>query len=134
MSALTSLPEWKKLSELASAVKDAHMRDWFAQDANRADKMRLEACGIFLDYSKNRVNDDALKGLFDLARACKLETLRDAMFSGEQINSTEGRAVLHTALRNFSDRKVLVDGEDVMPEVHATLAKIEAFTASVHSG
>ena len=134
MSVLTSLPEWKKLSELAATVKDAHMRDWFAQDANRADKMQLEACGIFLDYSKNRVNDDALKGLFDLARACKLETLRDAMFSGEQINSTEGRAVLHTALRNFSDRKVLVDGEDVMPEVHATLAKIEAFTASVHSG
>ena len=60
MSVLTSLPEWKKLSELAATVKDAPMRDWFAQDASRADKMQLEACGIFLDYSKNRVNEDAL--------------------------------------------------------------------------
>ena len=134
MSALTSLPEWTKLSEIAASVKNAHMRDWFADDPSRADKMQLEACGLFLDYSKNRVNDDAVNALFDLARACKLETLRDAMFSGEQINSTEGRAVLHTALRNFSDREVVVDGKDVMPEVRATLEKIEAFTASVHRG
>ena len=91
------------------------MRDWFAADPQRAEKMQLEACGIFLDYAKNRVNDDALSALFDLARACNVETLRDAMFSGEQINSTEGRAVLHTALRNFSDRPVMVAGPHVMP-------------------
>jgi len=110
------------------------MRDWFNSDPQRAEKMQLEACGLYLDYSKNRVNDEALTALFDLAKACKLESVRDAMFSGEQINSTEGRAVLHTALRNFSDRPVLVDGQNVMPEVHHTLAKIETFTHAVHSG
>ena len=93
MSVLTSLPEFKKLNELAESVKQAHMRDWFENDPNRASSMQLEVCGIFLDYSKNRVSSEALNGLFDLARACNVEGLRDAMFAGEQINSTEGRAV-----------------------------------------
>ncbi|MGK0503441.1 MAG: glucose-6-phosphate isomerase, partial [Alteromonadaceae bacterium] len=134
MSTLTSLPQWQALNQIAASMKDAHMRDWFAADPKRAEKMQLEACGIFLDYSKNRVNEHALGALFDLARACKLDDARDAMFDGEQINSTEGRAVLHTALRNFSDSPVMVDGEDVMPEVRATLDKIRDFTALVHSG
>jgi len=134
MSKLTSLPQWNTLSTLASSIKETHMRDWFENDPRRAEKMQLEACGLYLDYSKNRVNDEALTALFDLAKACNLESVRDAMFSGEQINSTEGRAVLHTALRNFSDRPVVVDGENVMPEVHDTLAKIETFTHAVHSG
>jgi len=134
MSVLTSLPEWKKLSKIAETVKSAHMRDWFASDNERAEKMTLNACGIYLDYSKNRVNDDALSSLFDLARACDLKTIRTSMFEGEHINTTEGRAVLHTALRNFSDRPVMVDGEDVMPEVHATLEKMKGFTESIHSG
>lgn len=134
MSNLTSLPQWKTLSTLAGSIKNAHMRDWFNSDPQRAEKMQLEACGLYLDYSKNRVNDEALAALFDLAKACNLESVRDAMFSGEQINSTEGRAVLHTALRNFSDRAVMVDGENVMPEVQSTLAKIETFTHAVHSG
>ena len=134
MSKLTSLPQWQTLSQIAASIKDSHMREWFADDPNRAKKMQLEACGIFLDYSKNRVNDDALKALFDLARTCNVEAKRDAMFGAEKINSTEGRAVLHTALRNFSDKSVFVDGEDVMPEVRATLNKIRDFTASIHSG
>ncbi len=134
MSTLTSLPQWQALNQIAASMKDAHMRDWFKADPKRAEKMQLEACGIFLDYSKNRVNEHALGALFDLARACKLDDARDAMFNGEQINSTEGRAVLHTALRNFSDSPVMVDGEDVMPEVRATLDKIRDFTALVHSG
>ena len=134
MSVLTSLPEWKELSKIAESVKSAHMRDWFASDGERAEKMSLSACGIYLDYSKNRVNEAALSSLFDLARACNIETIRTNMFEGEQINSTEGRAVLHTALRNFSDRPVMVDGKDVMPEVHATLEKMKGFTESIHSG
>ena len=134
MSKLTSLPQWQALSQIAASIKDAHMREWFAEDPNRAKNMQLEACGIFLDYSKNRVNQEALNALFDLAKACNVEAKRDAMFSGAQINSTEGRAVLHTALRNFSDNPIMVDGEDVMPEVRATLNKIRDFTASIHSG
>jgi glucose-6-phosphate isomerase len=134
MSVLTSLPEWKELSKIAESVKSAHMRDWFASDGERAEKMSLSACGIYLDYSKNRVNEAALSSLFDLARACNIETIRTNMFEGEQINSTEGRAVLHTALRNFSNRPVMVDGKDVMPEVHATLEKMKGFTESIHSG
>ena len=134
MSVLTSLPQWQKLSELASSVKSAHMRDWFAEDASRAEKMQLEACGIFLDYSKNRVTDESLTALLELARACNVEGRRDAMFGGDNINATEGRAVLHTALRNFSDNQIIVDGKDVMPEVRATLDKIETFTAAIHNG
>ncbi len=110
------------------------MRDLFNNEPSRADTMQAEACGLFIDYSKNRVTDEVLSELFTLAKAQGVDAHRQAMFSGEAINSTEGRAVLHTALRNFSGKPVMVDGEDVMPEVLATLDKIEAFTASVHSG
>lgn len=134
MSALTSLPQWQTLIKLAGNVKSEHMRDWFIADPARATRMQLEACGLFLDYSKNRVNQEVLSGLFELAKACGVEKHREAMFSGDIINDTEKRAVLHTALRNFSGSSVLVDGEDVMPEVHATLNKIKAFTESIHSG
>ncbi|WP_137168661.1 glucose-6-phosphate isomerase [Salinimonas lutimaris] len=134
MTTLTSQPEWQRLSELAASVKDAHMRDWFAQDPSRAETMQAEACGIHLDYSKNRVTQEVLDGLFELASARGLDSARSEMFGGEPINTTENRAVLHTALRNFSGQPVMVDGEDVMPEVLATLEKIRTFTESVHSG
>ncbi|AXR07528.1 glucose-6-phosphate isomerase [Salinimonas sediminis] len=134
MSTLTSQPQWHRLSELAASVKDAHMRDWFSQDPSRADTMQAEACGIFLDYSKNRVTDEVMTSLFELAEAQGLSAQRDAMFGGQHINSTENRAVLHTALRNFSGEPVMVDGKDVMPEVQATLDKIQKFTETVHSG
>tara|TARA_B100001123_G_scaffold168103_1_gene193446 strand:- start:233 stop:1810 length:1578 start_codon:yes stop_codon:yes gene_type:complete len=110
------------------------MRDWFANDAQRAERLQASACGIFLDYSKNRVTDDVLTALFDLADAQGVDAQKAAMFDGEIINTTEGRAVLHTALRNFSGNPVMVDGKDVMPEVLATLDKIQAFTHSIHSG
>ncbi|MCP4946622.1 MAG: glucose-6-phosphate isomerase, partial [Aestuariibacter sp.] len=122
------------LSSLAESVKSAHMRDWFANDAQRAERLQASACGIFLDYSKNRVTDDVLTALFDLADAQGVDAQKAAMFNGEIINTTEGRAVLHTALRNFSGNPVMVDGKDVMPEVLATLDKIQAFTHSIHSG
>lgn len=134
MTTLTSQPQWHRLSELAASVKDAHMRDWFTQDPSRAQTMQAEACGIFLDYSKNRVTDEVMTSLFELAEAQGLSAQRDAMFGGQNINSTENRAVLHTALRNFSGEPVLVDGKDVMPEVQATLDKIQKFTETVHAG
>lgn len=134
MSRLTSLPEWQKLTKLAEAIKPAHMRDWFKQDPSRAERMQADACGLYLDYSKNRINDDALAGLFELARAQDLEPRRDAMFNGSQINTTEGRAVLHTALRNFTADELHVNGENVMPAVRNTLDKMRSFTEALHKG
>lgn len=131
---LQSLPEWSALNNLALQIKKAHMRDWFKEDPNRASKYTLEACGITLDFSKNLVNEDVFEQLLSLAENRELETKREAMFSGETINFTEKRAVLHTALRNFSDRPILVDGEDVMPEVQASLNKVRQFVESIHSG
>ncbi|NVK57639.1 MAG: glucose-6-phosphate isomerase [Alteromonadaceae bacterium] len=134
MTTLTESDQWQTLESLAQLVGQEHMRNWFASDEKRAATMNAEACGLFLDFSKNRVTDDTLKALFDLADARGVAAHRDAMFNGDTINQTEGRAVLHTALRNFSGKPVMVDGEDVMPEVLATLKKIEAFTQLIHSG
>ncbi|WP_100656630.1 glucose-6-phosphate isomerase [Alteromonas flava] len=126
--------QWQALNQHAKRMDGLHMRDLFSQDPARASRYSAEACGINLDYSKNRIDDELLTSLFELARECNVEQQRDAMFAGETINTTEGRAVLHTALRNFSDRAILVDGLDVMPEITATLEKIRTFTDSVHSG
>lgn len=134
MSNLTQLPQWQTLADLAESVSQEHMRDWFAADPNRASRYTTNACGITLDYSKNLINDAVLKGLFALADARGVSNKRDGMFSGEVINFTEKRAVLHTALRNFSGEPVLVDGQDVMPEVLATQDKIKDFVDAIHSG
>ena len=125
---------WATLETLSTSVKRQHMRDWFANDKNRAAKYTTSACGITLDYSKNRINEDVLTALFELAEQRQVSEKITAMFSGEIINTTEHRAVLHTALRNFSGEPVMVDGEDVMPSVFATLDKMKAFTESVQSG
>ncbi|MEG3766546.1 glucose-6-phosphate isomerase [Alteromonas sp. 14N.309.X.WAT.G.H12] len=134
MSDVTQQSAWADLSKLAEDVKQTHMRDWFDADPSRAEAMQAQGCGIFLDYSKNRVTKDVLTALFSLAKAQGVDAHRDAMFNGSTINTTEKRAVLHTALRNFSGKPVMVDGKDVMPEVLATLEKMEAFTQSIHSG
>ncbi|MCW8091773.1 glucose-6-phosphate isomerase [Alteromonas sp. ASW11-130] len=134
MTELTALPQWHHLEKLASSIGEQHMRDWFAEDSDRAARMQVESCGLYLDFSKNRVTDEVMQTLFSLADAQGLEEQRKSMFAGEAINTTEGRAVLHTALRNFSDTPILVNGKDVMPEVKATLEKVESFTQSVHSG
>ncbi|MFT5713185.1 MAG: glucose-6-phosphate isomerase, partial [Glaciecola sp.] len=125
---------WSTLETLLASVKRQHMRDWFASDKDRASKYTTAACGITLDYSKNRVNDDVLTALFELAQQRQVSDKINAMFAGEPINTTEHRAVLHTALRNFSGEPVMVDGKDVMPSVLATLDKMKAFTESVQSG
>lgn len=123
-------PAWKSLSTLAEAGLP-HLRDLFAQDGERASRYQVSAAGWHLDYSKNRVNEAVMASLFELAQERDIQSYRDRMFSGDTINHTEGRAVLHTALRNFSGKSVMVDGQDVMPSVLATLDKMEAFCNSL---
>lgn len=125
---------WQKLDKLAALVKRQHMKDYFAADQSRYEKMSIDACGIHLDYSKNRVTDEVLNALFELAEERAVAQKIEQMFAGVPINDTENRAVLHTALRNFSGKPVMVNNKDVMPSVLDTLAKMKTFTASIHSG
>jgi len=128
------LAEWKALEAHYNEMKDLHLRDLFAQDAGRGERMTLEAAGIFLDYSKNRVTDETMQKLLALAEVRGMKAEIGRMFAGEKINETENRAVLHTALRNRSNTPVIVDGEDVMPKVNAVLDKMAAFSDKVRSG
>ncbi|MBP2230742.1 glucose-6-phosphate isomerase [Azospirillum agricola] len=134
MTALTRSPAWAALAQHRREFGDTHMRDLFAADPGRFDAFSLEAAGLFLDYSKNRATKDTLGLLLDLARQQDVEGWRDRMFAGEPINLTEKRAVLHTALRNRSDRPVRVDGRDVMPDVRAVLERMDAFATAVRDG
>ena len=131
---LNHLPQWQALQEHRRDIGDRHMRDLFAEDSERFTNFSLRHEGLLLDYSKNRIDARGLELLRDLARACELEAWIERMFSGEPINQTEGRAVLHTALRHRGDTPVEVDGEDVMPAVRAVLDRMRAFVAAVHSG
>jgi len=126
--------EWKALAALAENAGQVHLRKLFADDPERAGKLTVEACGWSLDYSKNRVTDEVLQTLLDLAKACDVEGLRNSMLSGERINITENRAVLHTALRNRSGNPICVDGEDVMPGVLEVLDRMATFSRAVRSG
>lgn len=130
----TDLAVWSDLKSHAEAVKPLLMRDLFAQDQNRFQTFSLSLGTLLLDYSKNRITGETMELLVKLARQANLEAAREAMFSGAKINHTEGRAVLHTALRNRSDRPIIVDGTDVMPDVRAVLAKMKDFCAKLHSG
>ena len=134
MPDITFSPTWQALKEERKAWKALHLRALFAKDKKRAERFSLELDDLLLDYSKNLIRPQTLKLLVNLARDAGVETLRDAMFAGEKINLTEGRAVLHTALRNRSERPVMVDGRDVMPEVRAVLAKMRAFADQVRTG
>ena len=134
MSELTESPAWKALASHHAAIKLTHVRDLFAKDDRRFEKFSTEVEGVLVDYSKHRVTEETMKLLLDLARQARVTERRDAMFAGEKINRTEGRAVLHVALRNRSSRPIVVDGKDVMPEVNAVLAKMRKFTDAVRSG
>ncbi len=134
MSPLTQSPAWKALLAHHKSAAPWKMRELFAQDSSRAEKLHLEACGLYVDYSKNIVKDETLDLLRGLAEATGVAAAREAMFTGKKINFTEGRAVLHTALRNFSSEPVLVDGVDVMPKVRAVLEKMRDFTEKVRTG
>ena len=134
MSALTESAAWQALSRHHAQVKDVHMRDLFAQDSDRFSRFSLRLEDLLFDFSKNRVTAETMALLCDLARQADLEGWRDRMFAGEKINVTEGRAVLHTALRNRSNRPIAVDGQDVMPEVNQVLGKMRTFSEAVRSG
>ncbi|MBK8975506.1 MAG: glucose-6-phosphate isomerase [Planctomycetes bacterium] len=127
-------PEWAALAARCEALRGRSLRDLFAADPARAERMHVEAAGLFLDYSKNRVDDAALRELVALAEAIGLRGRIEAMFRGDRINSTEDRAVLHTALRVPRDRSVVVDGEDVVPAVHQVLARCAGFAERVRRG
>ncbi|WP_034337297.1 glucose-6-phosphate isomerase [Deinococcus misasensis] len=130
----TELPAWKALEAHYQEIQHLHLRELFQQDPTRGERLTAEADGLFLDYSKNRVNDLTLKLLLDLAREAGLEQHRAAMFSGEKINTTENRAVLHTALRAPKGAEIIVDGVNVVPEVHEVLDRMAAFSEKVRSG
>ena len=134
MSALTRSPAWEALVRHREEVSTLHMRDLFAADPDRFNRFSMEACGLLFDYSKNRITEETRALLLDLARQQRVEDWRDRMFAGEKINITEDRAVLHTALRNRSNRPVLVDGQDVMPEVNGVLHRMERFVKQVRDG
>ncbi|MBV8102304.1 MAG: glucose-6-phosphate isomerase, partial [Verrucomicrobia bacterium] len=131
---LRSLPAWKALEAHYAEVRELHLRQLFADDPKRGERLALEAVGLYLDYSKNRVTDETLKLLLQLAEECRLRTRIDAMFSGEKINITENRAVLHVALRAPKETSIVVDGQNVVPEVHAVLDKMAAFADRVRGG
>ena len=128
---LTAMKAWKALKTHAKEIAGVHMRDLFAVDATRGEKFAVEALGLFFDYSKNRATGETMKLLVDLAHESGLQARIDAMFSGEKINITEGRAVLHVALRAPKGASILVDGQNVVPEVHAVLDRMAAFADRV---
>ncbi len=130
----TASPAWKALEAHYQKVRDLHLRNLFADDPKRGERMTIEAMGLYLDYSKNRITDETLKLLLQLAEECGLRARMDAMFRGEKINITENRAVLHVALRAPREVSIVVDGENVVPQVHAVLDKMADFSKRVRSG
>ena len=130
----TQTKSWKALESHFEVAKDFKLVDLFKNDPDRFEKFTLKFDSILLDFSKNLLTDETLKLLIDLAKEVELDKAIDAFFTGEKINQTEGRAVLHTALRNSSGRKILVDGKDVMPDVQAVLAKMNIFSDDIISG
>ena len=131
---LTELPAWKALEAHQSEVASLHLRELFARDPDRGERMVVEAAGIWLDYSKHRLTDQTLSLLFDLARECGLRERIDAMFRGEHINVTEDRAALHVALRMPRGTQLVVGGVDVVAQVHGVLDRMADFAERIRSG
>jgi len=131
---LTARPAWKALQAHYQAMHTLHLRQLFADDPLRGERLSAEACDLYLDYSKNRITHETLPLLVELAEACQLREHIEAMFTGWKINRTEGRAALHTALRAPKGECILLDGVDVVPEVHAVLDKMAEFTRKIHVG
>lgn len=134
MSKLTESVEWKNLIDHHREASKWQMKDLFATDENRANKFSAEACGIFLDYSKNIIDSSTMEKLYALLDSSEFTSMRSKMFGGEKINLTENRAVLHVALRYKGNNPIMVDGKDVMPGVRSVLSKMESFTNQVRSG
>ncbi|MGL2585239.1 glucose-6-phosphate isomerase [Helicobacter pylori] len=131
---LTQLKTYPKLLKHYEEIKEVHMRDWFSKDKERASRYFVQLESLSLDYSKNRLNDTTLKLLFELANDCSLKEKIEAMFKGEKINTTEKRAVLHTALRSLNDTEILLDNMEVLKSVRSVLKRMRAFSDSVRSG
>ncbi len=134
MAPLTRRPEWAALIEHYQKMRDVHLRQLFAADPKRGERLTAEAVSLYFDYSKHRITDETIRLLLQLAEACDLRGRIDAMFRGDKINSTEDRAVLHMALRAPKGRSIVVDGEDVVPQVHAVLDRMADFATQVRSG
>jgi glucose-6-phosphate isomerase len=130
----TKLPSYRKLQKHFESIKEQHMRQLFLDDPQRFETFSLKQGELLLDYSKNRITKETMSLLCDLAKEANLDQWRERMFSGEKINTTEDRAVLHTALRNCTDRSIYVDGNDVMPKVKAVIRKMELFSEKIRSG
>ena len=131
---LCERPAWKALRQHYPKIQNAHLRQLFAEDPQRAEHFAFEAVGLYFDYSKNRIADETVGLLLELANQCGLRERIDAMFHGEKINLTEKRAVLHVALRAMKDESIMVDGRNVVPEVHAVLDQMTAFANQVRDG
>src|SRR5215510_49537 len=131
---LTKRPSWKALATHYKEMNNRHLRDLFADDAQRGERLTAEAAGLYLDYSKNRITEETLRLLVKLAEECGLRARIDAMFRGDKINITENRAVLHVALRAPQGTSIVVDGENVVPRVHSVLDKMADFSNRVRSG
>src|ERR1700748_1357102 len=133
-SSLLALPSWKALEKHSKEISKTNLRKLFDKDSQRGTRYTIDAVGLFLDYSKNRITDETLKLLLQLAEERGLKQHIEAMFRGDKINITENRAVLHVALRAPRSESIIVDGEDVVPGVHAVLDKMTAFADRVRSG
>jgi glucose-6-phosphate isomerase len=134
IQSVTGRPGWKALESHHQKIRELHLRQLFADDPKRGERLTTEALGLYLDYSKNRVTDETLKLLFQLAEESGLRGRIEAMFRGDKINITENRAVLHVALRAPKDASIIVDGENVVPQVHAVLDKMTDFCHRVRTG
>jgi glucose-6-phosphate isomerase len=134
MPSITSTAAWQALASHHAAIRDIHMRDLFTADSERFRRFSLRFGDLLLDYSKNRITAETMDKLIDLARAADVEGWRERMFAGEKINATEGRAVLHVALRADASEKIMVDGRNVVPDVRAVLDKMRVFSDAVRGG
>ena len=131
---VTTLPAWQALREHRQQMNDFSMREAFASDPQRFSRFSLSGCGLLLDYSKNLVNDTTLKLLVQLAEQSQLGESIQALFKGEQVNASEGRAALHTALRSPIGRSLKLDGVDLIPQVHRVLNQMTELVSRIHSG
>lgn len=130
----TETEAWKALISHQAEIKKVQMRNLFEQDPDRFKKMSILFGDILFDYSKNIITEETIDKLLDLARECKVKEARESMFSGEKINETEDRAVMHIALRNFSNKSISIDGKDIMPEIRETRQKMKSFCKKIHNG
>ena len=125
---------WSKLNDHHRKIKDVHMKDLFAADPERFNRFHLPFKDILVDYSKNRITDETLKLLLELTEEVGVKKAVKDMFTGEKINETENRPVLHIALRNSTNSPIMVEGQNVMPQVNAVLQKMESFSKKIRSG